>query len=247
MFSYFHKLLETPLSSPSYSIVWCRRLSFFGMFTGLPLLFVGIVWGLFFSPIDEVQGYSVRIIYIHVPSAYMSTLGYGVMFVMGLFYLINRAVIADLISRSISPVGCVLTLVCLVTGSIWGKPTWGTYWVWDARLTSMLLLFFLYLGHIFLARAYGGSTRGCQAIAVLSLIGGLNLPIIKFSVDWWNTLHQPASIFRMDGPAIHASMLTPLLLMMLAFTLFFIWMVAVRLETLLSNRIRESRQMFGTR
>ena len=139
--------------------------------------------------------------------------GYGLLAVLGASLLVWRHPLAALMARAAAPVGACFALVCLLTGSLWGRPMWGTYWVWDARLTSMLLLFFLYLGHIALTHAYDDPDRGDRAAAILALVGAINLPIIKFSVDWWNTLHQPASVMKLGGPSIHPAILTPLLWM----------------------------------
>jgi heme exporter protein C len=216
----------------------------------LPLSAVGsmllLAWGLHLalvaSPADYQQGETVRIMYVHVPSAYLAMAGYGVMAVCSLFYLVWRHPMADMIARSAAPVGCVFALVTLITGSIWGKPMWGAWWVWDARLTSFLLLFILYLGYMALEGAFEHPARERQAAAVLALIGAVNLPIIKFSVDWWSTLHQPASLIRSGGTSIHPSMLTPLLVMLAAFSLFFLWMVLLRLGNLrLQKRLSRNR------
>jgi heme exporter protein C len=147
------------------------------------------------------------------------------------------------VARAAAPIGACFALVCLVTGSLWGRPMWGTYWVWDARLTSMLLLFFLYLGHIALSRAYDDPDRGDRAAAILALIGAINLPIIKFSVDWWNTLHQPASVMKLGGPSIHPAILTPLLWMAGSFLLLFILLVLVRTETEIDRRRLEIAEL----
>src|SRR6267154_798949 len=156
--------------------------------------------------------------------------------------LIWRHPLADIAAQEAAPVGAAFTLICLVTGSLWGKPMWGTYWVWDARLTSVLVLFFLYLGYLALVHAFDDPTRGARAGAILALVGVVNIPIIKFSVDWWNTLHQPASVFRLGGPTIVLSMLLPLLVMAVAFTaLFFtLWLVRIR-TAILARRIRALR------
>ena len=150
--------------------------------------------------------------------------------VMSAVALIWKHPLADIAARAAAPLGAGFTLIVLITGSLWGKPTWGTWWVWDARLTSVLVLFFLYLGHIALSNAFDNPQRGARAAAVLALVGFVNIPIIKFSVDWWNTLHQPASITRLDAPAINPAMLTPLLLMALAFTFYFVTMLLVRMR-----------------
>lgn len=197
---------------------------------------VGLYLALLQSPPDYQQGDTVRIMFVHVPAAWLSMAGYALLAVLGASLLVWRHPLAALMARATAPVGACFALVCLATGSLWGRPMWGTYWVWDARLTSMLLLFFLYLGHIALSRAYDDSDRGDRAAAILALIGVINLPIIKFSVDWWNTLHQPASITRLDAPAIHSAILMPLLWMAGSFLLLFILLVLVRTETEIDRR-----------
>ena len=197
---------------------------------------VGLYLALLHSPPDYQQGETVRIMFVHVPSAWLSMAGYALLAVLGASLLVWRHPLAALMARAAAPVGACFALVCLLTGSLWGRPMWGTYWVWDARLTSMLLLFFLYLGHIALSRAYDDPDRGDRAAAILALVGAINLPIIKFSVDWWNTLHQPASIMRLDAPAIHPAILMPLLWMAGSFLLLFIVLVLVRTETEIDRR-----------
>ena len=197
---------------------------------------VGLYLALLQSPPDYQQGETVRIMFVHVPAAWLSMAGYALLAALGASLLVWRHPLAALMARATAPVGACFALVCLATGSLWGRPMWGTYWVWDARLTSMLLLFFLYLGHIALSRAYDDSDRGDRAAAILALVGVINLPIIKFSVDWWNTLHQPASITRLDAPAIHPAILMPLLWMAGSFLLLFILLVLVRTETEIDRR-----------
>jgi len=206
------------------------------------LLAVGLFLALFVAPADYQQGEAVRIMYVHVPAAWMATFVYAVMAAASAVGLIWRHPLADIAARAAAPLGAGFTLVCLVTGSLWGEPMWGTWWVWDARLTSVLVLFFLYLGYIALVNAFDEPTRGARAGAILAIVGVVNLPIIKFSVDWWNTLHQPASVFRLGGPTIAASMLWPLLIMALGFTLFFVTMLMVRMRTaLIAAKVRALR------
>ena len=197
---------------------------------------VGLYLALLQSPPDYQQGDTVRIMFVHVPSAWLSMAGYAFLAALGASLLVWRHPLAALMARAAAPVGACFALVCLATGSLWGRPMWGAYWVWDARLTSMLLLFFLYLGHIALSRAYDDPDRGDRAAAILALVGAINLPIIKFSVDWWNTLHQPASLMRLDAPAIHPAILMPLLWMAGSFLLLFIVLVLVRTETEIDRR-----------
>jgi heme exporter protein C len=206
------------------------------------LLAAGLYFALFDSPADYQQGETVRIMYVHVPSAWMALFIYSCIAAASAVALIWRHPLADLIAQNASPIGAAFTFIALVSGSLWGKPMWGTWWVWDARLTSMLILFFLYLGHIALARAFDDPVRGARAAAILALAGFVNVPIIKFSVDWWNTLHQPASIMRLGGPSIDPAMLLPLLLMALAFTAFFVVLLLVRVKAeLLAAKLRASQ------
>jgi heme exporter protein C len=202
---------------------WCIGLAV--LFTG-----TGLYLALFNSPPDYQQGETVRIMYIHVPSAWMALFVYACMAGASAAGLIWRHPVADLLAKAAAPVGAAFTLICLMSGSLWGKPMWGTWWVWDARLTSVLVLFFLYLGYIALVNAFDDPTRGHRAAGILALVGVVNLPIIKFSVDWWNTLHQPASVVRMDGPAIHPDMLWPLLAMAFGFKLIFATILILRVR-----------------
>jgi heme exporter protein C len=200
---------------------------------------LGLYLALFASPPDYQQGETVRIMYIHVPSAWMAMFSYSCVAVAGAVLLVWKHPLAELAARAMAPVGASFTALCLITGSLWGQPMWGTWWVWDARLTSVLILFFLYLGHIALANAFDDPTRGGRAAAILALVGAVNVPIIKFSVDWWNTLHQPASLMRLDGPSIDPSMLAPLLLMIAGFTLYFISVSLLRIRAeILVRRLR---------
>lgn len=201
---------------------------------------VGLYLALFASPPDYQQGDSVRIMYIHVPSAWMALFVYTAIAVASLFSLIWRHPLADLAARASAPIGAAFTFLALATGALWGKPMWGTWWVWDARLTSVLLLFFLYLGHMALMNAFEERERGHRAAAILALVGVVNVPVIKFSVEWWNTLHQPASVFRMDGPTIDPSMLWPLMVMGLAFKFFYLSLLLLRIKAELQDaRIRK--------
>ncbi len=205
--------------------------------TGTIILFaVGLYFALFASPADYLQGETVRIMYVHVPAAWTALACYTFIAVMSAVSLIWKHPLADIAARSAAPLGAGFTIIVLATGSLWGKPTWGTWWVWDARLTSVLVLLFIYLGHIALTHAFDNPARGAKAAAILALVGFVNIPIIKFSVDWWNTLHQPASLTRLDEPSIDASMLTPLLLMGVAFTLYFVTMLLMRMRADLAAR-----------
>ena len=196
----------------------------------------GLYLGLFASPADYQQGDTVRIIYIHVPAAWLALLGYVGLGLCGLFYIVWRHPLADIAARAIAPVGLVFALLTLITGALWGKPMWGAWWVWDARLTSMLILFFFYLGVIALANGFDRPERGSRPAALLAMVGVINVPIVKFSVDWWNTLHQPASILRSGGPAIDSSMLTPLVFMLIGAHGYFAIVVILRMRALLAER-----------
>ena len=206
--------------------------------TGLTVILIAT--GLFFafaaSPPDYQQGQTVRIMYVHVPSAWMAMFAYAFIVLASAVGLIWKHPVAHVSALAAAPIGACFTLICLTTGSLWGKPMWGTWWVWDARLTSVLVLFFLYLGFIALANAFDDAARGEKASAILALIGGVNLPIIKFSVDWWNTLHQPASVTKLGMPAVHSSMLIPLLLMAVGFTTLFFTLVIIRSRAELASR-----------
>ena len=197
---------------------------------------IGLYLGLFVSPADYQQGDTVRIIYIHVPAAWLALFGYVGLGLCGLFYIVWRHPLADIAARAIAPVGTVFAFLTLVTGALWGKPMWGAWWVWDARLTSMLILFFFYLGFLALSNGFDQAERGSRPAALLALVGMINVPIVKFSVDWWNTLHQPASLIRRGGPTIDPSMLTPLVLMLVAAHTYFAIIVIIRMRALLAER-----------
>jgi heme exporter protein C len=203
------------------------------------LLVLGLYLALIASPPDYQQGESVRIMYVHVPAAWMALFCYVCLAGASAVGLIWRHPLADLYAQATAPIGACFTFLALITGSLWGKPMWGAWWVWDARLTSVLVLFFLYLGFIALSHGFDDPGRGRRAAALLALIGLVNVPVIKFSVDWWSTLHQPASVVRLDGPTIHASMLAPLLAMAAAFTSYYVWVVLLRLKNeIVTGKIR---------
>jgi heme exporter protein C len=205
----------------------------------LVLTAIGLVWGLFFAPADWQQGDAVRIMYIHVPAAWLASAGYMGLAVCSVLSLVWRHPLADLAAAEISPVGAGFTALCLATGSLWGKPMWGAWWVWDARLTSVLVLFFLYVGHVALVRAFDDPVRGYRAGAILALIGVVNLPIIKFSVDWWNTLHQPDTITLTGAPSMYLGMLWPLGFSTLGYSLAFAAIVLARTRAaVMERRIR---------
>ena len=184
-------------------------------------LLIGLYYSLILSPPDYQQGEAVRIMYIHVPSAWLSLGTYFGLTLSSISFLIWRNPLSAIFVKAMIPIGAVFCLICLLTGAIWGKPIWGVFWVWDARLTSVLILFFMYIGLLLLFNAFDSEERAMRSVAILAIIGSINLPIIRFSVKWWNTLHQPASIMRMDKPALHQDMLIPLILMSLAFLLIF--------------------------
>src|ERR1700736_477742 len=193
----------------------------------------------YLAPDDYQQGATVKIMFIHVPTAWLGIFAWMVMSAAALGTLVWRHPLADVAAKAAAPIGAAFTLICLLTGSLWGRPMWGTYWVWDARLTSVLVLFLLYLGVIALWRTIEDPTRGARAAAVFTLVGAINIPIIKFSVDWWNTLHQPASVLRRGGPTIHVSILAPLLTMVVAFTLLFLTLhIAAMRNEILRRRLR---------
>ena len=209
----------------------------------LILLGIGLYLAFFVAPPDYQQGETVKIMFIHVPAAWLGMFGYVLIAVAALGTLIWRHPLADVAAKTAGPIGATFTFDALVTGSLWGKPMWGTYWVWDARLTSVLVLFLLYLGLLALWQAIEEPGRAGRAAAILALVGAVNVPIIHYSVVWWNTLHQPASVFRVGGPSIDPSLLAPLLVMALAFTLLFILLhlISMRAE-ILRRRVRALQQ-----
>src|SRR5450631_19331 len=196
------------------------------------------------APDDYQQGATVKIMFLHVPAAWLGMMGWGVMSLAALGTLVWRHPLADVAGKSAAPIGAAFTFICLLTGSLWGRPMWGTYWVWDARLTSVLVLFLMYLGVIALYRSVEDPGRAGRAAAILTLVGAINLPIIKFSVDWWSTLHQPASVLRLGGTRLHPSILVPLLDMAVAFTLLFITLhLAAMRNEILRRRVRTLQLM----
>jgi len=208
------------------------------------LLGLGLFAAFFLVPPDYQQGETVRIMYIHVPAAWLGMFAYIVMTSASLGVLVWRHPLADAAQKTAAPLGAVFTFVCLITGSLWGKPMWGTYWVWDARLTSYLVLFLLYLGIIAIRQTMDDTPRGARVAAIMTLVGLIDIPIIKFSVDWWNTLHQPASVFRAGGSTISGSMLWPLLVMAVGASALFLTLhfMALRNEILRRRIARLIRQ-----
>ena len=200
------------------------------------LLLGGLYLSLFVAPPDYQQGDTVRIMFVHVPTAWMALMIYTLMAVSSAVGLIWKHPVADLTAKAAAPIGACFTFLALVTGSLWGQPMWGTFWVWDARLTSMLILLFLYLGYMAIWESFDDPTKAAKAAAILALVGVVNIPIIRFSVDWWNTLHQPASVATMDGPKIHSTILIPLLVMGLAYTAFFVMVLIIRVKAEILKR-----------
>ncbi|MBJ3778729.1 heme ABC transporter permease [Acuticoccus mangrovi] len=239
--------LRTDLVRPSiinpgrFGALVDRYMPFLAALTALAFA-VGLYLALWASPEDYQQGATVRIMYVHVPAAWLALFTYMVMASAALGTLVWRHPLADVAGKTAAPIGAVFTAISLASGSIWGKPMWGAWWVWDARLTSMLILLFMYLGLIALWRAIDDPGRAARVTGIATLVGVINIPIIKFSVDWWNTLHQGASVMRFDGPTIHPSMLVPLLVMALAFMLLFatVHLSAMRTE-LIRRRARTVR------
>lgn len=203
------------------------------------LLAIGLFYAFFNSPADYQQGDTVRILYVHAPAAWLSQFCYAVMAVAAIGSLVWRHPLADVSAKAAAPIGATFTAIALATGSLWGAPTWGTFWEWDGRMTSTLVMLFIYLGIIALWRTFEDQARAGRIIAVITLVGAINVPIIKFSVEWWNTLHQPASVFRMDGPTMPFSMLLPLFVMFFAFSFLFLLLhfISMRAE-ILRRRVR---------
>ncbi|OEY68035.1 heme ABC transporter permease [Marinobacter sp. X15-166B] len=226
MWRWFHKF-----GSPKWFFDIASRLIPWLLGTGLVLLLTGLVWGLAFAPQDYLQGNSYRIIFIHVPSAFLAQSVYLMMASAAVVTLVWKMKLADVFVQTMAPVGALLTFLALFTGAVWGKPTWGTWWVWDARLTSMLILLFLYCGVIVLGRAIADEKSSARAVAVLVLVGVVNIPIIKYSVDWWNTLHQPATFTLTKRPSMPVEMWAPLLLSVVGLYLLFGWLTCVRMQT----------------
>jgi heme exporter protein C len=206
--------------------------------------FVIGAWQVYGAPDDYQQGATVKIMFLHVPAAWLAMFGWAAMSIAALGTLVWRHPLADVAGKCTAAIGAAFTLICLLTGSLWGRPMWGTYWVWDARLTSVLVLFLMYLAVLALWRTIEDPSRAARAAAILTLVGALNLPIIRFSVEWWNTLHQPASVFRVGGPTIHPSLLVPLFVMALAcFFLFATLLLVAMRNEILRRRLRTMQLM----
>ncbi len=236
MMRWFHQL-----GSPPYFYAFSKRISAGFAVLALGLIAWGIYGGLVLAPPDYQQGDAFRIIYVHVPSAWMSLFIYTSMAGAGAIALIWRMKLAEIFIICAAPLGASFTFLALVTGSVWGKPMWGTWWVWDARLTSELILLFLYLGVIALNNAIEEPRAAARACALLALVGVVNVPIIHYSVEWWNTLHQGPTVTRFDKPAMDIDMLLPLLITAIGFTLMFVWLVLVRMRAEILNRDARSR------
>ena len=198
----------------------------------------------YLAPDDYQQGATVKIMFVHVPAAWLGIFAWVSMSAAALGTLVWRHPLADVAAKAAAPIGAAFTLMCLVTGALWGRPMWGTYWVWDARLTSVLVLFLMYLGVIALWRTIEEPARAAKVVAVLTLVGAINIPIIKYSVDWWNTLHQPASVLRLGGSTIHPTILVPLIIMLAAFTLLFLTLhLAAMRNEIMRRRLRTMLMM----
>ena len=234
--TFFHKL-----GSPKWFYEISGKLMPWIAVFSLLALVVGSVWGLVFAPQDYQQGNSFRIIYIHVPAAILAQSCYMMLAVAGVVGLVWRMKLADVALQCAAPIGAWMTFVALITGSIWGKPTWGTYWEWDARLTSMLILLFLYFGIIALRMAISNRDTAAKATSVMAIVGVINIPIIKYSVDWWNTLHQPATFTITEKPAMPPEMWLPLLVMVLAFYGLFTLNLFMRMRLEILKREHKTR------
>ena len=235
MWKFFHKL-----SSPKYYYEWSGKwLPWLGSLT-IILMAIGLYWGLVIAPTDYQQGESYRIIFIHVPAAWMSMFVYVVMAVAGFIALVWKTKISEIVVSECAVIGAVFTALALITGMLWGKPTWGTYWQWDARLTSELILLFLYLGVIAIYSAIEDDRVAAKAASVLAIVGVINIPIIHFSVTWWNSLHQPNMEIVSESPSMHPSMLYPLLVMAVAFKVYFGWLLIIRMRNEILSRERST-------
>ena len=229
----------TDLANPTRFMSYSARIIPWLWALAVLVLGFGLYMALFVSPEDYQQGATVRIMYIHVPAAYMGMGAYTLIAISSIGTLVWRHPLADVSARAAAPIGAAFTFVALVTGSLWGKPMWGAWWVWDARLTSVLVLFLMYLGLIALWRAFDDPARGARIVAILALVGFVNIPIIKYSVEWWNTLHQPASLMRRDGPSMPPSMLVPLLVMLAGVSVLFVAMhLSAMRNEVLRRRVR---------
>ncbi len=229
------------LANPTRLLAIADRLRPWAWAAALALFAVGLTLGLYRSPPDYQQGETVRIMFVHVPAAWMALFAYTFMALAHGTAIVFRHPVADLVAKAAAPAGLCFTFLALATGSLWGKPMWGTWWQWgDARLTSMFILLLLYLGYLAVWQTIEDPARAARIAAIVALVGVINVPIIKYSVDWWSTLHQPASVLRMDGPTIHVSLLVPLLVMIAAYTVLFLALLLTNVKTeILARRIRQ--------
>ncbi len=213
------------------------------------LIITSLAWVFLKAPDDYIQGFAAKIMYIHVPSAWMTMLSYAMMVCFSIAYVIWKSPISSMLAEKTANVGVIFCITTLITGSIWGKPMWGTWWVWDARLTSMMILLFIFIAYIILQNSFENKFEAYMPAAIFCIFGGINLPIIKFSVDIWNSLHQPASILRYGGPKIHSSMLVPLILMMLGFLFYFLTILNIKIKSeFLKNKInKEQRKIINSK
>jgi len=228
------------LAHPGHFLAWTRFVVWPLGIAAAIVCAIGLYFSLYASPGDYQMGDMVRVMYIHVPNAWLSMLVYGVMAAAALGTLVWRHPLADVANKAAAPLGAVFTAATLFTGSLWGRPTWGTYWEWDGRMTSELVLLLIYLGIIALWRSFDDQLKAGRIVAIVTLVGAINIPIIHYSVEWWNTLHQGSSILTMSGPKMPISLLTPLFIMLLAFTLFFAFLQVVRMRTEILRRRAES-------
>ena len=220
-----------------------KKISFFLSIFTLVLFIIGIYWGLYIAPEDYLQGNSYRIIYVHVPAAWLSLQTYIIMAVTGFIALVWKIKIMEITSIQCAPIGAFFTIIALVTGMIWGKPTWGTYWVWDARLTSELILLFLYVGIIVLYSAFNDKRQAVKITSLLAIVGLINIPIIHYSVEWWNTLHQGPTVTKFDKPSAHITMLLPLLYMFIVFNIYFLTVIIKRVRLGIYMREKNNKWM----
>ena len=226
------KIFINPSKFENFSNIILKPLFFVGIIT----LIIGLIFSFFISPNDYQQGSTVRIMYVHVPAAWLSMLTFLIMTIYSILALTFKIPFGFIVNSAVAPIGATFTLICLITGSLWGKPMWGTWWVWDARLTSVAILFLMYLIIIFFKNSFSNVELGEKITAIFIILGSINLPIIKFSVDWWNTLHQPASISKLSSPSIDPSMMTPLIIMTLAFILIGLFIAILRIKAEIFER-----------
>tara|TARA_B000000475_G_scaffold96543_1_gene78344 strand:- start:3664 stop:4392 length:729 start_codon:yes stop_codon:yes gene_type:complete len=228
--------MKNQFVNPGFLVKYIKPLTPLSGCIAILLLLIGLWFSFYSSPIDYQQGNAVRIMYIHVPSAWMGMGIYSFIALSSFFGLVYGHIAAFSLAKAAAPIGATFTAICLISGSAWGKPMWGTWWVWDARLTSVLILFFFYIGYIIFSKSFNDFSKGEKFSSILAIIGLVNLPVIKFSVDYWNTLHQPASISKLGSPSIHIDMLIPLLIMFFAFIFIFIHLLFIRFQLELNNR-----------